>query len=575
MLSNVNAYYEKMAESSDDDDEILDCHRICSGILRCAGRLRPNDVEGLSSQVTKRLETVAVDSPEQGVDLTPHVALLCLWGMTHDVAKSLASSIASAFDTDDSLIFPPSGGRRRSSRKQRSTSRDPTALPTLPPSVALTIIEDVLRGADPSSLAARDALLSSAPSCTEIQNALRQGTTFMERVLVSHENVTADDVAVEIALRTCEAYGRLALHQVALSNKDGPMPFSQHARLLLQWTTDWVVPVFTQPDPSSNAVATPMQDLELSRISNATLTPMFASPAPHQLAINSCTPKHLGSAVSQLSIDNGFLGRPTNMVAEQASISLFHSTCLIFSEWVAVGGGGADEIATAATEWSSLFGCHNQRRTSGSQTSQVQEVLPAFLRLAFQICKSHDDTRVLGALLCTEIAGISSEAKTMTQKAVASLLRFRDSDSVLLQMVVDVAEAALCLQGKNTSCSDDEKENSELEDSIEDDDPETPTSWETVWQWTNGLVPAALTGLVSNKHASLLFASRLAGIVRQEQGPSLLAAKCLWFMSSCSPTRAAVQSMMNTLESFGNDNGNATNDQVEHVLAQVRETIAL
>lgn len=187
VLSNVNAHFEEQAEAMDSEEAVHDCHRVCSAILRCAGRLSPEHVDGLATQVTKKLESVSDDAP---TDLTPHIALLCLWGMTMDVAKSLSSSLMAAFG-EDAYTSPSFDDVVPGTRKRRSVSRRKGAVPSLPAAAAMRILEDILRGADPSSVAARDALLSSTVACIEIEGSLESGTACAERLLLSGEVCTS------------------------------------------------------------------------------------------------------------------------------------------------------------------------------------------------------------------------------------------------------------------------------------------------------------------------------------------------------------------------------------------------
>jgi condensin-2 complex subunit G2 len=197
-LTNALTHFEAKAQGidADGDDEAEstreDCHRICAAILRTAGRLPSKAVEGLvphiSSVLASLSQTDSLDSPRQNV--TAHIALLCLWDMTEEVAPSLAASIQSPFEGDHELIFgsPSSDSKKRKSG--RSKKKDHLlAVPPLPPRVALDVLGDILRGSDPSSVAARGSIFASISASSAIEKALQRGTKYAERLL-SAESVS-------------------------------------------------------------------------------------------------------------------------------------------------------------------------------------------------------------------------------------------------------------------------------------------------------------------------------------------------------------------------------------------------
>jgi hypothetical protein len=148
-------------------------------------------VEGLASHISLRLADLkaSIDDDTVHKNITPHIALLCLWGMTEDVAMSLSASIQSAFGDDDELDSPtvgdngkPSSNKRRSGRNRK----EDLAVPTLPGRVALEVLGDLLRGPDPGSVAAREAILSSSAACNAFEVALEMGTARAERLLQSN-----------------------------------------------------------------------------------------------------------------------------------------------------------------------------------------------------------------------------------------------------------------------------------------------------------------------------------------------------------------------------------------------------
>ena len=188
-LTNALNYFEQKAiECESDDAESVheDCYRTCAAILRSAGWLPSKAVEGLVSHISEILaslcESDSMDGPRQNV--SAHIALLCLWDMTNEVAPSLASSIESVFEEDHELGFgsPAANSKKRRSGVSRRKS-SVVSVPNLPASVALDVLGDILRGSDPSSVAARESILGSKIACSAIEKALERGIKYAERIL--------------------------------------------------------------------------------------------------------------------------------------------------------------------------------------------------------------------------------------------------------------------------------------------------------------------------------------------------------------------------------------------------------
>ena len=198
-LTTILSYCEEKAQNTDaDDDEEAeyirdDCYRTSAAILRCAGRLPVKTAGGLVTYISSLLE--AVEEPDDHDDdeedndspvdnVTSHVALLCSWDMTDEVALSLAASINSAFQ-GDLLVGSPiaNSKKRRNRRSSGSSDHGAVAVPQLPATVALNVLSEILRGSDPSSVAAREALLRSERAFKSIEKALESGTRHAEGIL--------------------------------------------------------------------------------------------------------------------------------------------------------------------------------------------------------------------------------------------------------------------------------------------------------------------------------------------------------------------------------------------------------
>ena len=192
VLTDVHSHFEQKAADIEvlDDKGIKvrdDCYRTCAAILRCAGRLPPKAVEGLASHISEKIADLKANIDDNAVheSITPHIALLCLWGMAEDVATSLSDSIQLAFgvDTEERSLSVDDSVSSSNKRRSRRNRKVDLAVPPLPPRVALEVLGDLLRGPDPSSIAAREAILSSPSACSAFENALEMGTVRAERLL--------------------------------------------------------------------------------------------------------------------------------------------------------------------------------------------------------------------------------------------------------------------------------------------------------------------------------------------------------------------------------------------------------
>jgi len=297
---------------------------------------------------------------------------------------------------------------------------------------------------------------------------------------------------IELILKSCEACGRFALHKEA--SKDGPPRFSLQARTLLDWTTDRVIPVLSKEARE----ATPFGDLNISRISAASASPVQPEspspmPPPRQRTNRNKTPERDGSfdAVGgevEISPKND----STALLAHGVAVSLLQSSCVIFAEWLAVGGSGSNVIAASACNWSKIFSA------SKDKTALQTELLPAFTRLMIQLCKTGSDFSVLEKLIasCDEIEAEEEEAN-VTEKTISTLLKGRDDQgNSLTDGIVDAVLGAARSLLKNATNSGDETE-------------AMPRALSELWDVEDGSVFSALSAVLSHKQASVALAQRL------------------------------------------------------------------
>jgi len=378
--------------------------------------------------------------------------------MAEDVASSLAVSIVMAF-----------GG----SAKRRKNNK----LPQLEPAVAMTVLENLLR--DPCYAAARTAILCSEPACAVLEEALHKGTVRAERVLSGESFFNESDV--ELVLRACEMYGRFALHKEATRGASQGLP----AKVLLDWTTNLVIPALQ---------GAPFRDsLNLSRISAVT-DDEPTSPIAKRTDRKK-TPSKLDTSIQHVSMDLEMSFSSPSSFSKHAAVSLLQSSCIIFAEWLAVGGSGAPEIAAAASEW----------------CVAASEAVPAFWRLALQLGKASGNVEMVGLLL-----GKCEKEDEAIRKTISALLTSRQESTgeplcgAVLKEIIKSARVSV------------------VEEYLLD---ETPYDWKEVWGTSHGMV-SALAAVGSNKKASIAFAELLvAGMGQETDAMTLFFVRCLWRMS--------------------------------------------
>lgn len=195
-LVNILSHFEQKAsehDSPNDEDESNrrdESLRACSAILRCAARLPQDAIDGIVSFISTSLSDLSNEMDGGCRHISSHFALLCVWGMTDEVASALATSIESAFGDDISLMSPCFDDYEEGARRSRRSSTNhkkhgKVDVPSFPPKVAWSIVDSILKGSDPSSEAVRKAILANTSACSSIESALERGTIFAERLLVA------------------------------------------------------------------------------------------------------------------------------------------------------------------------------------------------------------------------------------------------------------------------------------------------------------------------------------------------------------------------------------------------------
>ena len=295
---------------------------------------------------------------------------------------------------------------------------------------------------------------------------------------------------IEFALRSCEAYGRFALHKAAYDNSR--VGFSEQAKLLLKWTTEKVAPSFR----AAQSGETQLRDLDLSCILNTSdslILPGSPSPLqpPRQRANLRSTPNRMyGESVLD---GDTVLDEPAVFVVSAIASSLLHISCTIFSEWIRVGGDGADIVAESAVKWCQVF---VEDQEEDVPIRAQKELFPAFTRLAVNLGIYANNFVLLKHLLikCNEaIAGEDTIGKALT--LILSVRKVQQRENLVKGIVDTVLEAVY------SSC-DGQGEDSGTA-------VEFPTSVDDLWTRKRGSIGIALSVLLLNPHVCVEFVNKL------------------------------------------------------------------
>jgi hypothetical protein len=326
------------------------------------------------------------------------------------------------------------------------------------------------------------------------------------------------DTDIDVLLQICEGFGRFHLHKEASTK--GAISFSEDAERLLQWTTNKVVPAFrgtmrAEGTPGASHTA-PFHDPDLSTIPHEKSFDLPSSPTlvgpPSRRANRNRTPVRLddGSMLYSSPVGDEL---SVNPVRRAFAVSLMHSSCVIFSERLAVGGSGASNIAKAAVAWTEVF--HGE-----DEASQIQkELLPAFSRLALQLAKTSMNFSLLKQLLMKCKDDIDDYLSAV-QEIISSLVSTRGNDAaaIVLGTVDCMLEAAYeLLEDEEVTMSND-----------------LSASLGTAWEGDMGCIRSCLRSILWSKPASLQLARHLVENFAENSKESakrvLFDAKCLWIL---------------------------------------------
>jgi hypothetical protein len=359
---------------------------------------------------------------------------------------------------------------------------------------------------------------------------------------------------VEFTLRSCEAYGRFALHKAA--HKSDELGINRQAKTLLEWSTENVISALLGVQSGGESE---LRDLDLSRISNVSdslIIPEPKSPttsSPKHRANLRQTPER-GRPSSLLHAEDETLHDPAVFLVSAAARSLLQSSCIIFAEFLAVGGSCGGEVANAAIAWCKIFDQDIEREDHCLQ----RMVLPCFIRLAIQLCKSSSNVSLLRELFvrCSEDA-LKEDCCLPMKKAVTSLLNVRSADGFKLTKAV--VEAFL-------SAVDELQASTKEEESLSF---EAVESVDGVWSHSKGCLATVLEAVVGNQGARHSLARKVVTNLRSSSGEmtaySMFESRCLSLIATTDRS-VAMAEIIGELEVEKFDEGEEMRCVVQKVL---------
>eukprot|EP00339_Tiarina_fusa_P025462 CAMPEP_0117012226 /NCGR_PEP_ID=MMETSP0472-20121206/10337_1 /TAXON_ID=693140 ORGANISM="Tiarina fusus, Strain LIS" /NCGR_SAMPLE_ID=MMETSP0472 /ASSEMBLY_ACC=CAM_ASM_000603 /LENGTH=1300 /DNA_ID=CAMNT_0004715245 /DNA_START=89 /DNA_END=3991 /DNA_ORIENTATION=+ len=564
-IINILMYFEQKglnsATSSDRRRSVEnDGFRTCAGILRCVKALPNRATDRILSFVSDSMRTIHRGDEYSLALVSSHLSLLCSWGMTDEVAALLAASIESAFSDDRTNFLSPISDLEkplRSSRACLSHAREVNIFEALvfPVQILRPIIDAILEGKNPSSAAIRESIVDSVVATTAVDTALGQGPVFAERMLVADPTIgrTLKESEIEFILWSCEAYGRFALHREA--QKRDEIRLNEQAKKLLTWSTDHVVPALVGAQSGESELRDIMNLSRISNVSESLImpdSPSVASP-PRQRANLSRTPEQM-SRRSLTPFETTSWNDPDVFLVSSAARALLQSSCVVVAEFLAVGGLCGEEVANTAVNWFKLL--HEGSDDIGEEKPVQEDMLPVFIRLAIQLCKSSASFTLLKEIFKCAEHSIGKHSALLT-KGVVSLLKYSCSQDSLT--VNGVVNAFLEVVDETLA--------------FEDVVPTTEPAQELhgVWDYPVGCVATVLKGILSVRCASLVLVQSLVSRIGSYSGETMAKSsfdiKCLrYIMTSRGNIAAACRPITSQLDLSRFDLDNNMHISLEKIL---------
>ena len=450
MLTDAHAYFEGKAAKAlaqNNSEHRFYSNRVCAALLQCAGNMPITAISGLVLALTDKLR-MASEMSEGAIteatakELTPHIALLCLWGKSDQVCFSLANSVEVFMtgEEDDGDATPKKGNKRRA--QEVSTNAGTSLLPKLSPACALLILKTIMSASDASSIAARSNILTDDVARTVLEGALDSARGAAERFMSSGNAQT--EARADIIVGACEVRGRMAIHQEALiavekvvGQGDVFMELSPSIKNMLTWISQSVVPVLALDNSGDGLLG-----LALSPIAKKSKT---------------------GAESPGDDVGASELGR-------EMALSLVRSSLVMFGEWLAVGGGGAAEIAAFADKWGAVLKSNEAVRTS---------LFLAFSRLFLQLVRKGIEGRGFWQVLLA-IDDVSTSEEAMLRMIFSTIVNLKTEGVKPLTVAVEEIYQA-CSNDGGQAATTMPKNLAELIPAKAG----VPVSWR-VWAWGEG-----------------------------------------------------------------------------------------
>jgi len=302
----------------------------------------------------------------------------------------------------------------------------------MPASLAIASLSNILRGVDPSCVAARDAILDSVSACSALEGALDAATSTAERMLTSSD-YDPDSDKVALVLACCEEFGKLALHKEGRKDVQSSQ-LSSPIQTLLYWVSSRVIPAVAKNSANADENddgTSPLGDLNLSRIS---LSSNVSAPGPMSPAEPAKRRSNRGKTPKKQEPDSTFdsdvnksvsfdIDNSTNV---PVAICLIKSALVVFAEWVSVCGIGSKEIAAKASKWVNVL------QMECVEVDIRKELIPAFARLSFQLARKGGDSKLGAAMVhaCLDHLDEGCEQETRVKKMANKINKLAENGSM-------------------------------------------------------------------------------------------------------------------------------------------------
>jgi hypothetical protein len=296
-------------------------------------------------------------------------------------------------------------------------------------------------------------------------------------------------------VQVCEAYGRFILHRNAFCCET--LELNGAIRHLLQWTNANVMWALTRKKPDASVDTNiSFNDPNLSSIQVEKSFDMHnRTPEierPRRRANLNQTPERLDVGLGLFDDSpSEAVETPRFTLTRSLATALMKSSCILFAEWIAVGGLGSGFISEAATGWCQVLDSVDDRE-------QLKiDILPVFLRLTIQLAKKGEYDLLKELLIkIPDRVGEDEICASAIGKAFSHLLSTSGAHSkiILEHSIASVLYAAETLLQTAT-------------DELQYDIPE---SLQSLWPDKTGCITTALKVSVSNRASSLELSRQLS-----------------------------------------------------------------